>query len=101
MTAYVVFTVKSVDDEQAMDEYRKLLLPLIERQKLKMLAGPSVRAELEGGPFVAGVVIEFEDVNSARAWYHSEEYQRVLTIRINASESDGFILEAWPAHVTG
>lgn len=98
MTAYVVFTVKSVHDQQAMDKYRQLLLPLIESQNLKMLAGPSIHTELEGGPFMAGVVIEFEDVDAARDWYHSKDYQRALAIRTQASESYGFILEAWPAH---
>ena len=49
---------------------------------------------------MAGVVVEFPDVEAARSWYYSEDYQRAVAIRAAASESYAFILDSWPFHMS-
>lgn len=39
------------------------------------------------------VVIEFPSLSSARAFYESEDYQRILPTRIEATQSRGFIVQ--------
>ena len=39
------------------------------------------------------VVLEFPDVDAARAWYESPEYQELLAIRQRAAESELVITE--------
>ena len=40
----------------------------------------------------ATVIIEFDDLASAKTWYHSPEYQQVLPIRLESSEGVGRIV---------
>jgi uncharacterized protein (DUF1330 family) len=39
------------------------------------------------------VVIEFPSIEQARAWYHSEAYQRIAAIRRDASTADIVLVE--------
>jgi uncharacterized protein (DUF1330 family) len=58
---------------------------------------------VRGGPFevVEGeargrnVVIEFPDIETARACYHSPEYQRAAALRWPVAETDLIIIEGW------
>jgi uncharacterized protein (DUF1330 family) len=38
-------------------------------------------------------VIEFPSIEQARAWYHSEAYQRIAAIRRDASTADIVLVE--------
>ena len=40
----------------------------------------------------ATVIIEFDDLETARAWYNSAEYQEVLPIRLESSDGIGRIV---------
>ena len=39
------------------------------------------------------VVIEFPDSDRARAWYHSDAYQRILPLRTENSDSSAILVE--------
>ena len=39
------------------------------------------------------VITEFADIEAARRWYHSPEYQAVLPIRLANSRGRAFIVE--------
>ncbi|WP_046300848.1 DUF1330 domain-containing protein [Mycobacterium sp. UM_Kg27] len=43
------------------------------------------------------VVLEFETVDAARAWYHSEAYQEAAKLRQAAAECNAVILSGFPA----
>jgi uncharacterized protein (DUF1330 family) len=93
MAAYVIAEV-SVTDPEGYEQY-------------KPLAGASVAAHggtyevrggaiepLEGEP-VGGriVVLRFDSLDAARAWYHSDDYQAALPLRQAAARSRVFIVE--------
>jgi len=42
------------------------------------------------------VVVEFPDAEAARAFYHSEDYQRIVGIRQQASDSEMILVEGFP-----
>ena len=49
---------------------------------------------VEGDPQPKRIVItEFADIEAARRWYHSPEYQAVLPIRLTNSRGRAFIVE--------
>jgi uncharacterized protein (DUF1330 family) len=81
MPAYVIADVR-VTDPGGYEPYRSLAAASIAGFGGRFLVRGG-RADLfEGTPAPERiVVIEFSDVETARRWYHSEEYQRALKIR--------------------
>ncbi len=97
MAAYVIFCLTNVHDEERLAEYRRQAVPLLEATPgLKFFAGPAPIA-LEGAPLSVAVVIELPDLDAAKSWYHSEDYQRLAAIRHEASTGFAFIVESWGA----
>ena len=95
MAAYVVFCLTSVHDHERLAEYRRQAVPLLEATPgLKFFAGPTPFA-LEGPALEIAVVIELPDIDAAKRWYHSDDYQKVAAIRHDASEGFAFIVESW------
>ena len=95
MAAYVVFAVTNVTDLEQLQEYRRQAVELIERTpEVRFFAGPATES-LEGPPIALTVVAEMADMDAAKRWYHSDEYQKLARIRMGATEGFGFIVESW------
>ncbi len=100
LAAYVIFCLTDVHDEEGIAEYRRQAVPLLEATPgLKFFAGPEPIA-LEGQQLAIAVVIELPDLDAAKRWYYSEDYQRVAAIRHEASSGFAFIVESWGSSVT-
>jgi uncharacterized protein (DUF1330 family) len=52
---------------------------------------------LEGEPPKRIVVIAFDSVDKARAWYNSPAYDAIKSLRINSTKSRLFLVEGVPA----
>jgi|KBSSwiStaDraftv2_1062776.scaffolds.fasta_scaffold50280_4 uncharacterized protein (DUF1330 family) len=92
MTAYCIFLRESpVRDPAAMGRYLAEGGPAL--ANLKPLVGYGAITPLEGDAPDGIVVLEFPDVAAARAWYDSEEYQKVVGHRLAAADYRGFIVE--------
>ena len=95
MAAYVVFAVTKVTDLEQLEEYRRQAVPLVEGTPgIRFFAGP-VTESLEGPPIALTVVAELADMDAAKRWYYSDEYQKLARIRMGATEGFGFIVESW------
>ncbi len=95
MAAYIIFCVTEVHDEERLAEYRRQVVPLLQTTAgLKVFAGP-IPFTLEGPPLVIAVVAELPDLEAAKRWYYSEDYQRVAAIRQGASKGFAFIVESF------
>jgi uncharacterized protein (DUF1330 family) len=93
MPAYIIADIQ-VTDPAAYEPYRPLAAASIARfgGRFAVRGGPVEL--LEGGPQPERiVVIEFPDAETARRWYHSEEYQSALKIRQAASRGRLFLVE--------
>lgn len=56
-----------------------------------------VEPEVMEGPFPGNlVVIEFPDMERARAWYHSAEYQAILPLRTENSDGSAILVQGTP-----
>ncbi len=84
MAAYVVVDVHRTDMERAA-RYSAQSGPSVERHGGRFLARGGKTVTLEGGWDPERlVVIEFESVDAAKAWYDSEEYREIREIRDGA-----------------
>jgi uncharacterized protein (DUF1330 family) len=97
---YVILT-EDIRDQDGMAAYSKLSGPSIAQAGAKVLAVAEPQV-LEGDWHGhRTVVLEFESVEAAQAWYGSENYQKALPLRQAAAECTAVILEGFerPASV--
>jgi len=71
----------TVNDPEAYQEYITRDTPIITAHGGKPLVRGGASDSVEGPEFDRHVVFEFPDYESARALYHSPEYQDVVKIR--------------------
>jgi uncharacterized protein (DUF1330 family) len=81
MPAYIIADVQ-VTDPAGYEPYRPLAAASIARFGGRFIVRGGNADLLEGTPAPERiVVIEFPDTETARRWYHSDEYQAALKIR--------------------
>jgi uncharacterized protein (DUF1330 family) len=87
---YVVLT-EDIKDPAGMAEYGKLAM--------QAMAGATILSVDQTPQVIEGawhgsqtVVLEFESVDAARAWYESEAYQRAAMVRQQAADCNAVIL---------
>jgi uncharacterized protein (DUF1330 family) len=90
--AYVIFT-EDIHDREGMRHYSKASTPSVVSSGARVLCVDANPLVLEGEWHgTRTVMLEFDSVEDARAWYESEEYQKVKPLRQAASNSNGVIL---------
>ncbi|MHB9837551.1 DUF1330 domain-containing protein [Paraburkholderia terrae] len=93
MTAYMIFTRESTQDQAALDAYRAKVRDTFDGYTHKVLAAYGTQQVLEGDPAEATVVLEFPSVTAARAWYDSDAYQQVAQHRLKGSRHRVVLIE--------
>ncbi|MGB3331796.1 MAG: DUF1330 domain-containing protein [Mycobacterium sp.] len=92
---YVILT-EAIKDPAGMVAYGKAAGPTM--AKATILAVETQHEVLEGDWHGnQTVVLEFESVDAARAWYHSEGYQEAAKLRQAAADCNAVILSGFPA----
>ncbi|CAJ1503634.1 DUF1330 domain-containing protein [[Mycobacterium] kokjensenii] len=91
---YVILT-EAIKDPDGMIAYGKAAGPT--------MAGATILAVDTKNEVIEGewhgnqtVVLEFESVDAARAWYHSEAYQQAAKLRQAAADCNAVILSGFP-----
>ena len=84
MSAYVITEIE-VTDADGYAEYTPLARASVLRHggRFVVRGGPS--EVIEGDWADRIVVLEFESLDAARAWYHSDDYQACLPLRLRSS----------------
>ena len=90
--AYMIAHI-TVTDPERYREYVERDTPIVEAHggRFVVRGGPS--ETVEGASKDRHVVIEFPDMEAARAFYRSDEYQEVAAIRQATAESDLILVE--------
>lgn len=93
MAAYVLADVE-VHDPVAYEEYRKHVLATLQPYGGRFIIRGG-KVEVLEGDWQPGrlVTIEFPDIERARQWYASTEYQEILPIRQQNSRSRLILVE--------
>ncbi|GAC1307802.1 MAG: DUF1330 domain-containing protein [Acidimicrobiales bacterium] len=102
MPAFVLAEIDVLDPE-AYEPYKALASASITAfGGTYRVRGGAVEA-LEGdAPTGRVVVLEFPDIEAARAWYHSDSYQAAAAVRQAASRGKMFLIDGVvPPSVTG
>lgn len=96
MSAYVIFVVNEENDAAVMQEYRKSSRSSLDGRDVKVITLPSCDKEvLEGDDVACIVILEFPDMQQARDWYYSEEYQKWAPLRKSVSKGSAFIVNGF------
>lgn len=92
MSAYVLVDVE-VHDPEALAAYRKIGLPTIAAHGGRVLARSDDVVVLEGEWKPRRmVIIEFDDIDAARRWHASPEYQCARALRLEAADTQSIAL---------
>jgi uncharacterized protein (DUF1330 family) len=93
MAAYALVNVE-ITDSAGFAEYRKSVPATIAAFGGRFLTRGGATEVLEGNWIPNRlVVLEFPDVATIKAWYHSPEYQQLLELRKRTANSDFVIID--------
>jgi uncharacterized protein (DUF1330 family) len=93
VAAYVIGEVE-VTDPDAYEPYKPLAAASIAAQSGTYLVRGGASESLEGAAVTGRVVVlKFADMDAARSWYHSAQYQEALPLRQAASKGRLFLVE--------
>ena len=90
--AYIIAT-EAIKDPSGMAEYARAAAPAITEGPGNVLALDPAPEVLEGDwRGRQTVLMEFESVEAARAWFKSDAYQKVIPMRLAAADTDVVIV---------
>ncbi len=93
MAAYlIVMREGALLDENAMTEYQRRTRQLASKIPLRPLALYGELVPLEGMAPDAALVLEFDSVEDAKAWYDAPDYQIALQYRLKSAKFRSFIV---------
>ena len=94
MAAYVLAALYDVNDPEGFQAYQSVAGPTVEAFGGKFIGGSRSVEVVEGDWAPIGfTIVEFESLEQAKRWYNSPEYQAVLPMRKNSTNS-GLIMGA-------
>ncbi len=83
----------SVHDADRYGRYAALAPVALKKYGARVLARGGRYEALEGDARARNVILEFDDYETARAYYHSPEYQEARSHRIGAADFDLTLVE--------
>ncbi|HQU26480.1 MAG TPA: DUF1330 domain-containing protein [Acidimicrobiales bacterium] len=93
MSAYVVFEIE-VSDPERYERYKALSGPAVAAAGGRYLARGGRTASLEGAAAPSrSVVIEFDSLEAAVAWYEGEAYTAARALREGAATARAYVVE--------
>lgn len=100
MAAYIIFIRESeIRDPEAMAAYsgsnRDGAAMFVERFGIQPLAVYGECEAIEGQDADGVVLLKFPDMEKARAWYDSEEYQKAVPLRMQAADYRAILFEGF------
>jgi uncharacterized protein (DUF1330 family) len=94
VSAYVIVEIE-VEDPDAYEEYRPLANASVVRHGGRFLVRGGKSEALEGAWLGKMVVLWFKDLDAVDSWYHSEDYQACLPIRLRTTRSRMIVVEGY------
>ena len=87
----------TVDDDDAYQAYHAANAAAFDKYRARFLVRGGPQQVVEGAARPRTVVIEFDDLQTARACYDSPEYGAARALREPVSTADVIIIEGWDA----
>ena len=92
MVAYVIARI-SVEAPEDYATYAAQTVALAAKAGGKFLAKGGPQIVMEGAAPERHVIVEFPNLETAKSWYESDEYQAILPIALRSSKRDLIIVE--------
>ena len=93
MPAYIIGQI-NITDPDKYQEYARLAAPVTQKYGGRFLVRGGAKTVLEGKvPFARIVVTEFPDVETAKRFYRSVEYQAAREKRLGAADFNMMVVE--------
>ena len=89
---YLVAHIR-VHDPEKIQEFRTLAMPAIAKYGGTVLVTNPAPEVKEGDESGIAVVIEFQDMDAARAFYHSDDYSAARAVRETGAVTDLILVE--------
>ena len=86
MAAYAIFVREKLRDPHAIEAYNDKAGPSLEGHPAKILAAYGAIETLEGAAAEGVVLLEFSDMQAAKAWYDGAAYRTAREIRFKAAD---------------
>lgn len=83
---YIVIDM-TVKDQNKLKQYGQVAKKLIAKNGGKFIANSKVEVLHGTSDFKVKAIVEFPSVKSAKAWYNSPEYQKVIPLRSTAIDA--------------
>ena len=88
MPAYVIGAIQSINDPPTFAHLQKLAMPTIAKHGGKVVvAGTNIEVADGRWAPVGMVVLEFESLKKAKAWYNSSDYNPLVSGRQQSTDS--------------
>ena len=94
MSAYVIVELE-VTNQEEYAAYGKLAEASVARHGGRFLVRGGEFEVLEGEWSPRIIVLEFESVDAVRSWYHSDDYQACLPMRLSATKGRMIAVEGY------
>jgi uncharacterized protein (DUF1330 family) len=92
MPAYIIAEIE-VTDPETYAGYREMVAPTLAAYGGRFLVRGGAAEALEGEPPGRVVIVEFADVEQAKAWWDSPEYRAARELRRRAANSRLIVVE--------
>ncbi|MCV3764009.1 DUF1330 domain-containing protein [Rhizobium sp. TRM95796] len=93
MTAYAVAHLRAITVDQGVVDYLEGIDATLAPYDGRFIIHGGPKEELEGHFTDDLIVIAFPDLDAARGWYRSPDYQALAPLRIQAAEGDVFLID--------
>jgi uncharacterized protein (DUF1330 family) len=96
MPAYILFIREgAVKDPAKFMDYQMAMQANGPKVKMNPLIVYGAQTQLEGAPADGVVLLQFDTIDDAKAWYHSPEYQAAAQHRFKAADYRAVIIEGF------
>lgn len=95
MTAFVVFTRESTQDQAELDRYSEAVKATFDGHDVQFLAAYGSLEMLEGPPVEGAVILQFPSLDDAKRWYFGPAYQEAVQHRFKGASYRAFIVEGF------
>ena len=94
MSAFFLFDNVEVHDPEKLAEYAEKVAPIVTRYggRYRVVGGATKTLEGQWTPAYP-VLIEFDSVTQAEAWYHSDDYAPMKQLRQSAVTCNAVLIE--------
>ena len=94
MSAFFFFDNVEIRDPDTLAEYAEKVAPIVARYggEYRILGGTTKVLEGQWKPAYP-VLIEFDTLEQAEAWYHSDDYAPLKRLRQSAVNNNGVLIE--------